>query len=787
MESSVTRLLVGTKMLLEALTEWSHGRQTETNVSEIYVRLGNDFNVAITAFTSYGIDMSDLYSIPSDLRSCLETCLSEPASPAALEQYLPRIREIIIRLLQGLKVKQANYKQLALRQRSEQERKDAKTKERSQPTAAQAISDAAQLPLGPRSMGAVPLPTPPQQAPPATVPSALAQEETETDNVTMRALRSREALERRASKRFSAYTMTKMHVPGFWGGPGTSPRSSYGDRAMHHRNASAGVHPISDAPSEADDSHTTLVRIPSDASSTQGLGISTPTSRDRGHCSAPLPDPAVERDAPFKALAAVPEASPNMSSSFAPSPAMDVFVQLGRHTRKVQLPVDPSAPKRGLSVAALRMLFVDQFAYSPGMEDFPEIYTKDPATGIQYQLDDLDDVQARALLTLNIEPLDQVKQHVDLSLANVTRELRELKQMLRETEGGRAAADSAKAIPISDSDFLAAGDRMSNYVATPQLNAEPVHDGDGDGNANPAGVHLANELKKQYDELQKLRNDFAILRQVHGNAETDMRDVFARIRAQVKEFEEANNAGPSVGRSMIETGKCKLHPQSQEALTTVEDLQDLIEDLKLDVSQRGVKPKPSELKRIAEDIGTATQRLDELEQYVQNIKPHWKKAWETELQNIVDEQEFLNYQEGLLADLKQDHIALQDVFANIQQVVRLRDVNNRPHSPTAVARFVPPPPHKEHQGIGTVMIEVRGQAIDHERRLRAVQAAEKSREKVKVEHADEFSSELAGFVDGKQLRMTGGHRETDRVRQKRDQNTLRSMLTGGQELSSDVP
>lgn len=57
MESSVTRLLVATKLLLEALTQWSVGQRSETDVSDVYVRLGNDFHSARVAFHSYGIDM----------------------------------------------------------------------------------------------------------------------------------------------------------------------------------------------------------------------------------------------------------------------------------------------------------------------------------------------------------------------------------------------------------------------------------------------------------------------------------------------------------------------------------------------------------------------------------------------------------------------------------------------------------------------------------------------------------------------------------------------------------
>lgn len=105
-------------MLLESLTKWSIGQRTESQVSDVYVRLGNDFGVAKVAFGSYGIDMSDLASVPDDLRDCLEQCLSEDASPAVLDVHLPRIRQIVVSLLQGLKAKQAEYKAVLHQSRS---------------------------------------------------------------------------------------------------------------------------------------------------------------------------------------------------------------------------------------------------------------------------------------------------------------------------------------------------------------------------------------------------------------------------------------------------------------------------------------------------------------------------------------------------------------------------------------------------------------------------------------------------------------------------------------------
>jgi hypothetical protein len=62
--------------------------------------------------------------------------------------------------------------------------------------------------------------------------------------------------------------------------------------------------------------------------------------------------------------------------------------------------LDPSAP---LTFAALRMLFTERFAYNPGLSDFPAIYLRDPASGVQYELEDIDEIKDHSVLSLNIE------------------------------------------------------------------------------------------------------------------------------------------------------------------------------------------------------------------------------------------------------------------------------------------------------------------------------------------------------------------------------------------------
>jgi hypothetical protein len=55
--TAVKSLLLATKQLQEALYQWSIGQVSETDVSDVYVRIGTDFNHALHAFAYYSIDM----------------------------------------------------------------------------------------------------------------------------------------------------------------------------------------------------------------------------------------------------------------------------------------------------------------------------------------------------------------------------------------------------------------------------------------------------------------------------------------------------------------------------------------------------------------------------------------------------------------------------------------------------------------------------------------------------------------------------------------------------------
>jgi hypothetical protein len=1116
MESSVTRLLVATKMLLEALTKWSLGQKSETQVSDIYVRLGNDFNVANVAFGSYGIDMSDLISVPDDLRVCLERCLSEDPSPQTLEIHLPRIREIIIGLLQGLKAKQAEYKQYLVQSRasarlsrSRNDRVDVSEESQQSSTSRQSsesdllkrnnsVGMASPSTLlgtetvrrsilnqgGKRPMQAPPLETAREEVPTEayeSVPEAqalarldsasshrsgegserggailhsfteakkeansgageaqdnsqaevskelgngatrysltdqgLTRGSSEEDVVgqlppssatysnstasrrdlghgttsslsnstsrqgsfltedvvnelgdaadpSVRALKSRDALERRASKRFSAYTFNKMGVglnqgmgmssyalsgAGGGGSGSSNMNSPLGDR--HRMVSSSSRRGIARASTETPTSEggrdyfpssgqkTHKGKLPSEDIIEEGrplhgspskrsnslrkgsktspgpsprggntlrlhpapsqLGLSTAASStdslpfvdasNEGHQSPadvkeesglatlgreevpPVPPlPSAEETARLSALqskrssvnaARHQPTSPstrtsiasigygggaNLPSSLISSGAISslhnpkgatsngnansvsVFLQLGRQTRKATVDIDPNLPVKGLSVGKLRMLFMDKFSYSPGKEDFPTIYLKDVGSGVTYELEDLNDVGEGSVLTLNIEPLDQVKQHLDLSLSNITRELRELKAAVhdrdRDLMGRRlssmakevtpAAAETIASPPtlkISDAQFAMAGARVAQFKqatmsaepADPSKVTSPIVAGAADAsNWRGAGV----QIKQQYDEVQKLRRQLAIINQIQDEFKSEIGGLLGALREQTNKVKSIAASEVPTERNYIIAGKARLDASSQEILTLVEDLLDSVDDLKADVIQRGVKPKAGTMKQMQADIARATKGLEDLSSYVETVKPSWKKTWELELQNIVDEQEFLNHQEGLIVDLKEDHYNLQEVFFNIQEVVKLRGANkftltagaNSSGSDNflggvALKSYIPPPPEEGHEGLTTVMMDIKTQSVDHEKRLKALQAAERQRLKELSQRKggeDEFQSELSTFVDGKVLRKTGGYQETERVRTRRDKLTMQAMFSGGTNIVGGAP
>jgi len=76
--------------------------------------------------------------------------------------------------------------------------------------------------------------------------------------------------------------------------------------------------------------------------------------------------------------------------------AVSIFLQIGRQVKKVKVDLP-------VSLSSLRLLFMEKFEYDPGVENFPDVYLRDHATGVQFELEDTDDMREGSLLSLDIE------------------------------------------------------------------------------------------------------------------------------------------------------------------------------------------------------------------------------------------------------------------------------------------------------------------------------------------------------------------------------------------------
>jgi hypothetical protein len=289
-------------------------------------------------------------------------------------------------------------------------------------------------------------------------------------------------------------------------------------------------------------------------------------------------------------------------------------------------------------------------------------------------------------------------------------------------------------------------------------------------------VRIASDLRTQFNEVQNLRRDLGIMRQLYTEFMKQTKDALSGLRTQTQTVRQMASTHVPGARAYIDAGKTKLDARSQNVLTKMEELQDTMESVKDDVLKRHVSPKPQVLRSIKEDLTTVGAELESLKEHIKTIKPMWKKTWEEELQSIVEEQQFLNHQEEFLADLIEDSKAVADIYGHVEKVISIRGASG---GRGARGRgFKPLPPDKEHGGLSTVMLEIKGASVDPERRLKAIEASQKNRERELAGRADEFEEELKGFVGGKKLKMTGGAEETERVRQHKNDLTLKAIFGG---------
>ncbi|KAK8177001.1 actin interacting protein 3-domain-containing protein [Phyllosticta citrichinensis] len=888
-EKSVTHLLVATKQLLETLTLWSRGTATESEVSDVYVRLGYEFNIATRAFNAIGVETSDLGNVPELLRSILEETLSQEASQSSLDRFLPRIRDIIINLLHGLKKKQQRLRQRSGRDSGSSNgtssrhaslgEDDATQRQSSRPSARQGSADftadnsefgprTSSIPAGRGSPGNHSLPPVPRGSrnrDTSTTDSSLSSNAlqnipviapyppddkmpSQPDNRpqqfadfpppppppkqqdALAALQRGGELERRASRRFSAYQIQK-HLGAANGIPmlptQTTPVPNRGKdvresmNAVRNRGSVAHSRKQSTQRAGFDDSakanNLAARRISEESSATSSL-VPAPGENDEG---ARMQSPErtrrddVDEDTPtFNATVSGPgedesgtsqggdkslfrrgtiitptrspsrrakPSTPEQSQEFIPEQSpqpgkeLTLFLQYKSKIKKFVL----ADGYNDLSMARLQLAFIEKFAWNTHNNgaDLPDIYLQDPVSGVRHELEDLNDIKDRSVLVLNVEPLDEVKRHFDDGIGDLRKLVEGIKTSISDQQSviervSNRQQEAAKEI-ASLAAAPSAGSRASMLSPMPPLRGPP------------SGANLKGSAAS-LDEIQSLRRDLAVVRQTYTSFVSDVEASMTTIRSKAASVKSTAIKAeiPSVegesGRAYVNAGKKTLNDDSEKIVNRVDDLQDLVEDLRKDVVQRGVRPIPRQLDMVAKDIQNATSEVKKLQDFLKKEKPIWTKIWEQELQMVMEDREMLTMQEELALDLQDDLEKLSETFGLVEQATKQQNLQSGGSRTTsgkgmhALQLDAAVDPHKAKDGM---LNEVRALQPNHESRLEAIERAEKLRQKeLESRRGGEFQQELSNFVEEGKLKKSGGFEEVERLRIAKDERIRKEVF-----------
>jgi len=883
------------------------------------VRLGYEFNIACRAFAAIGVDTSDLGNVPELLREILESTLSQEASPEGLDMYLPKIRDIIITLLHGLKRKQQKLRQKQSKDLSSQA-PDANVQRNTSTTsigsANTGITTLLNEGIDPDHMpedrmivdGKVVSRGDLNQVPPrgsstSTSPQrrgipqrdlsrgSLSSDQSTLSSTTMQnmpvlppypgdeavmpprpgsgdigmdafppppppppkqnalaALQRGGDLERRASRRYSAYQISKhlgAAAPMPMLPPQNSPIPNRGRDLRETMNAVRGRGSAVHNKQPSTVRITTDIspsRVPSRISETgapnaiqelpgSNIVIDSPVAKtplDKlrqpsvdfdPQTETPVLPSATLQGPPSDALPAyssdqqeikIKETQQILESSTAQSPTtyagpsenrqfvpeqspqpgkeLTLFLQYKTKIKKFVM----ADGYNDLSMARLQLAFIEKFAWNTHHNgvDLPEIYIQDPISGVRHELEDLSDIKDRSVLVLNVEALDEVKRHIDEGLGG-------LRKMV---EGVKTAIDDQKITiqRVSERQQDAVKEMTRLSAAPPSSRTSIIAENFTRG--LPARSLSKGGNKADINELQSLRRDLAVVRQTFSSFQANMDNSMSNIRSKAGSVKNVANraAIPEMkgesGRSYVNVGKKTLNDDSDKLVGRVDDLQDIVEDLRKDVVLRGVRPLPRQLETVAKDLSIATHELRKMQEFLKRERPIWTKIWEKELETVCNDREELTMQEDLAADLQDDLEKATQTFALVEQATKeqLKDQPGGGTGGRVISRglnhVVLADPTTAKEG---VLGEVRALQPNHESRLEAIERAEKLRQKeLEGRKGGEFQKELGNFVEEGRLKKAGGFEEVERARKAKDEKIRREVWerqNGITQADADLP
>lgn len=430
-----------------------------------------------------------------------------------------------------------------------------------------------------------------------------------------------------------------------------------------------------------------------------------------------------------------------------------IYLKLRNDVKRVTL-------KLPTTQANIKVLFTQKFNYSPsGASSFPKIYIQETANSIAYELEDINELQSNSILSLQEPDLkSEIFRHVDSQMDSMKGDMSKMEDRLFK---------KLELLTISNT----SSSTTRNQVTTPVTSQE------SDNDYEKKMKQVIQARKQDQKVIQDLKFELNKLKQHHERSSQSLKTSLNIALTSISEIETSVIADQGVdNNSYMKQCKDKVSNGCEDLVIKLDDLQDIIEVLKLDITKRGAKPTHNQIQHITKEMKSTSSGLKDLMDFMTNDKKNWTALWSKTLNSIVEDQQFFKAQEEILSLLEQDYQSATETFDLIVKCVDELEKGaavSRPMLP------IPDPSLSSEDATRMLFAQVDNINPNHEERVEAIKKLERVREtEKKIMMKNDFQEELGEFVEGEKLKHSGGIEEMERIRKEKDQSNLKTMFNG---------
>ncbi|XBW36842.1 hypothetical protein QEN19_002421 [Hanseniaspora menglaensis] len=243
----------------------------------------------------------------------------------------------------------------------------------------------------------------------------------------------------------------------------------------------------------------------------------------------------------------------------------------------------------------------------------------------------------------------------------------------------------------------------------------------------------ATKLKEVEAENEILRKEVVKMDSRHTEEVAKLKKMLAQSlsqldvfkKTQVSKEEKLDDTKDITDLKYTTFTTTKISSDGDSILSKVDDLQDVIEIVRKDVAVRGVKPKKSNLDAIKKELESTEITLSEFDKFIKENKPKLKDMWEAQLVSICDQQQSLALQEDLILDLQSD---MEKCKETLDLIVLLSEERSKKGKQDAGKKQVLLPLVKPGDMVGVrdqLLQDIELLKPDHKSRIEAIEKHEK--------------------------------------------------------------